>query len=60
MKPDLINILACPVCKGVLELVVESEENGEVLRGALQCRHCTIDYPISDGIPNLTPPQQTG
>ncbi len=60
MKPDLTNILACPVCKGVLELVVESEENGEVLSGALQCRHCAFDYPISDGIPNLTPPQQTG
>jgi uncharacterized protein YbaR (Trm112 family) len=59
MKRDLTDILACPVCRGPLELVVEVEENGDVITGVLKCSHCKIDYPITEGIPNLTPPQKT-
>ncbi len=57
MKKDLMDILACPVCKGELELRVESEEGDEVLEGSLLCAKCVESYPIADGIPNLLPPQ---
>ncbi len=57
MKKDLMDILACPVCKGELELRVESEEEEEVLEGSLLCAKCDESYPITGGIPNLLPPQ---
>ena len=57
MKKELMEILACPVCKGELELRVESEENDDVIVGALLCGPCNETYPITDAIPNLLPPQ---
>lgn len=57
MKKDLMDILACPICKGELELRVESEAEDEVLQGSLVCHGCDETYPIEDGIPNLLPPQ---
>ena len=56
MKRDLTEILACPVCKGELELRVEEEEGDEVVRGSLYCAVCNESYPIEDTIPNLLPP----
>jgi uncharacterized protein YbaR (Trm112 family) len=56
MKRDLMEILACPVCKGELELTVEQEDEKEVIKGSLYCRNCNETYPIEDGIPNLLPP----
>ena len=58
MKKELMDILACPVCKGELELSVEKEEKGEVVSGSLYCRKCNVRYPIEDTIPNLLPPDQ--
>ncbi len=52
-----MDILACPICKGELELRVESEAEDEVLQGSLVCHGCDETYPIEDGIPNLLPPQ---
>ena len=43
------------MCKGDLLLTVETEENGEIMTGALRCIDSEIDYPIEDGIPNLLP-----
>jgi uncharacterized protein YbaR (Trm112 family) len=60
MKKDLMEILACPVCKGPLELQVEEEQEDEVVRGALICRKCDESYPIEDSIPNLLPPDLRG
>ncbi len=40
---DLLEILACPKCKGKLSLNVSS--NGIV------CASCRLVYPIKDGIP---------
>lgn len=57
MKKDLINILACPVCKGTLELTVEQENEKEVVTGSLSCAKCNVNYPITDTIPNLLPRQ---
>lgn len=57
MKRDLMDILACPVCKSPLELTVEQENEQEIVSGALFCRKCSETYPIVDTIPNLLPPQ---
>ncbi len=56
MKKELMEILACPVCKGELELRVETEEGDEVVTGSLACAKCNESYPIEDTIPNLLPP----
>ena len=60
MKKELIDILACPVCKGELELSVEEEKGQEVVTGSLYCPRCNVRYPIVDTIPNLLPPDQRG
>ena len=58
MKPDLLEILRCPVCRGQLTLHGEPAQEGEILRGTLSCAHCRVDYPIADGIPDLLPPDE--
>lgn len=56
MRPDLLEILCCPVCKGDLTLVVVRKDRDEILEGTLKCPTCPADYPIQDGIPDLLPP----
>ncbi|HLC23808.1 MAG TPA: methytransferase partner Trm112 [Dehalococcoidia bacterium] len=51
-----MNILACPLCKGALELRVDRENEREIVSGALLCHKCEVDYPIEDTIPNMLPP----
>ncbi len=55
MRKELIEILACPVCKGTLQLNVEQQDGGEIVKGSLYCPMCNAHYPIVDGIPNLLP-----
>ena len=57
MKKNLMEILACPVCKGELELKIEAEHGDEIITGSLLCANCDETYPIRDAIPNLLPPQ---
>ncbi len=57
MRRDLVEILACPVCKSPLELSVEEEDEREVIRGQLTCAKCSEKYPIVEAIPNLLPPE---
>ncbi len=57
MRRDLVDILACPICKGPLELSVQEEVGQEVVSGHLTCKRCSEDYPIEDRIPNLLPPE---
>ncbi len=62
MNADLLDIIACPVCKGGLTLradAVASDDAanaGEIIAGILTCAACDEGYPISGGIPNLLPP----
>ncbi|MBI2865910.1 MAG: methytransferase partner Trm112 [Chloroflexi bacterium] len=60
MRKELLDILACPVCKGPLALTVEEEEGEEVTTGKLHCARCPETYPIIDSIPNLLPPDLRG
>ena len=57
MKRGLMDILACPVCKGELKLTVTKEEEDEIAEGSLHCAACDETYPIEDTIPNLLPPE---
>ena len=57
MRRGLMNILACPVCRGSLELKVVVEDGDGVTKGALLCGKCNDSYPIEDSIPNLLPPE---
>ncbi|MCD6248653.1 MAG: Trm112 family protein [Hadesarchaea archaeon] len=45
MSEELLEILACPVCKKDVEL--KGKE--------LVCRGCGRRYPIENGIPNMLP-----
>ena len=56
MRRDLMDILACPVCKGTLALTVTKEDGEEIVEGSLRCDACNEVYPIEDTIPNLLPP----
>ena len=58
MKKELMQILACPACKGELELKVDEEKGEEIVAGSLHCSKCNYSYPIVDTIPNLLPPEQ--
>ena len=57
MRPDLLDLLACPLCKAELTLTVVDEEGGEILKGTLHCSACGETFAIEDGIPNLLPPE---
>ncbi|MDL2316755.1 Trm112 family protein [Desulfovibrio sp. OttesenSCG-928-A18] len=47
MDKELLAILACPQCRGALELVHARTDSG------LACTHCALVYPIRDEIPVL-------
>lgn len=59
MKKDLMDILCCPVCKGELELKIEKQDKDtdEIIEGELICDQCDEIYSISEGIPDLLPPE---
>jgi uncharacterized protein YbaR (Trm112 family) len=57
MKKEMMEILACPLCKGDLELTIKEEDEKEVITGSLYCAKCDQNYPIVDAIPNLLPPE---
>ncbi len=57
MKKELIDILACPICKSTLKLEITQEVDQEIVTGSLQCASCEEIYPIDNSIPNLLPPQ---
>lgn len=57
MKKQLMDRLACPVCRGALTLDSEVEEGDEVVTGSLHCASCDEAYPIEDSVPNLLPPE---
>ncbi|ADB57834.1 methytransferase partner Trm112 [Archaeoglobus profundus] len=56
MRKKLLDILACPICKGDLKLEVFDENEEEVISGKLICTKCGTEYPIEEGIPNMLPP----
>jgi uncharacterized protein YbaR (Trm112 family) len=55
MKKDILDILACPICKNSLLLHIKEENELEVITGTLECPECDQHYPIEQSIPNLIP-----
>ncbi len=56
MRRNLLEILACPLCKSDLEVDIKEENEEEIISGKLICKNCGVEYPIEDGIPNMLPP----
>jgi len=50
LSQELLDILACPVCKGELEYKKKANK--------LYCAKCKHNYPIKEGIPILLPPEK--
>ena len=55
MRIDMMEVLACPMCKTGLILHVTSQEGEEITAGSLTCEHCPEVFPVEDGVPNLLP-----
>lgn len=58
MKPRLLDLLACPMCAGHLELrdaQADPESEGEIKTGELVCLSCAARFSVRDGIPRLLP-----
>ncbi len=53
MKKDLIDVICCPSCKGVLKLEITREEKDEIIQGMFICEKCKKTYTIDDGIPSF-------
>ncbi|HEX8173182.1 MAG TPA: methyltransferase domain-containing protein [Thermoanaerobaculia bacterium] len=55
MHARLLELIACPDCRGTLHLS-ESQRSGErITGGTLRCDGCGGDFPIRNGIPRLLP-----
>jgi SAM-dependent methyltransferase len=54
MKRHLLHDLVCPLSSDPLRL--ESDDLGDVERGTLVCDACRREWPVSNGIPRLVPP----
>lgn len=58
MKEWLISLLACPICRGSVELKesrIAGDTSGNVIEGVLMCLGCQCLYPVVDGVPDLRP-----
>lgn len=60
MEQELLKILACPICKGILKLSNSKEVMGDIISGTLDCVQCNEQYLIKNSIPNLLPPNLQG
>ncbi len=57
MNIDLLQILACPRCRGALALSGAQSERGEIASGTLTCSGCASVYPIVGFVPRFVPPE---
>jgi len=57
VNTKLLEILACPQCKGVLDA---SSQDAEIIDGTLTCSHCRKNYPITNGIARFVEPDNYG
>lgn len=52
---DLLQFLACPVCRADLRPETALWQSQEIDRGALKCTSGCGSYPIEGGVPRLLP-----
>ena len=56
MKKNLLDILACPMCKhNPLELIEIKSKNEEIQEGAIYCTSCKRHFLIIEEIPVMLP-----
>ena len=55
MNTDLLHLLACPDCRGALQLDVDREAEGEIESGTLRCAACPRTFPIVRFVPRFVP-----
>jgi uncharacterized protein YbaR (Trm112 family) len=56
MRRDLLDILACPDCRGAVVMAsVEVEDDAGIVEGVLRCDGCSREFPITEGIPRMLP-----
>jgi uncharacterized protein YbaR (Trm112 family) len=54
MRRCLVEKLACPQCRGDIEIFDVQEDNDiRILQGTLRCASCGQKYPIEKGVPRL-------
>ena len=51
MKPETLEFLACPGCRGGLQFL--GHASGSIESGSLRCITCTREFPIEEGIPRF-------
>jgi len=59
LRPDLLDLLSCPVCggDGPFEITTrEVSEDGDVVTGTLACPSCGATYPIERSVPRFVAP----
>jgi SAM-dependent methyltransferase len=55
MRERLLELIACPVCRGTLTLSGGRMSGGVIDEGRLICDGCGAGYPVTRGIPRLVP-----
>ena len=55
MRKDMMEVLACPMCKSDLTLQITSQDGDDITSGSLTCEKCAEEYRVEDGVPNLLP-----
>jgi SAM-dependent methyltransferase len=55
MRPDALNLFACPLCGETLSLSRQGvrEDDGHIISGELACTSCSGRFPIRQGVPVL-------
>jgi len=59
MKKELVGLLACPSCRGALEVNVTKTEGEEITEGRIRCISCGKDFAVTGGIPRFSEPSHT-
>lgn len=56
LRPALMALLACPGCRGSLEILEATEARADALRsGTLRCTGCAASFAVRRGIPRFGP-----
>lgn len=55
MRPNFVELLACPKCGGDFDLKGDAGGDGHVMEGELTCCGCAATFPIAGGVPRLLP-----
>ena len=53
MNKEILDILACPQCKGDLKINSTKENKTEIFEGQFICEASGLSFPIKNGIPNF-------